>query len=72
MISKIKELFGKSKKYLKEVTDETKKVSWAGKKEIFGSTLIIIITVIIVAAYVGVIDVVMNNSLKFILTGFGR
>jgi len=42
--------------YVKDVQGESKKVSWPTRKELRDSTTVVIVTVLLVAAFVGVID----------------
>jgi preprotein translocase subunit SecE len=50
--------WGQLRQFLRETKIELKKVSWPNKKEIFGSTLVVIVFVLLVAAYFGLIDLV--------------
>ena len=54
-------MFKKLIKFLREVKLELKKVSWPSRKEISGSTGVVIVTVIIVAAYLGILDFVLQR-----------
>jgi len=49
-------LAGRARDFVKEVRSELSKVSWPTREELRDSTLVVITTVLIVAAYVGVID----------------
>jgi preprotein translocase subunit SecE len=42
--------------FLQEVHAETKKVTWPNRKDIFGSTLVVIVAVFVIAGFLGVID----------------
>ena len=50
--------------YLKEVRLELKKVVWADRSEVIQMTLIVLITSVIVALYVGGLDVVFTKLLE--------
>jgi len=60
-----KKLFG----FLREVNLEMKKVTWPTRKEISGSTGVVIISVIIVAIFLGFIDAVLQQAIRR-LVGF--
>ncbi|MCD6320542.1 MAG: preprotein translocase subunit SecE [Candidatus Desulfofervidaceae bacterium] len=46
------------KQFLREVKVELKKVTWPSKREMIGSTFVVIIFVVLVAAYFGIIDLI--------------
>ena len=46
--------------FFKEVQVEIRKVSWPSRQELRDSTLVVIATVLIVAAYVGAVDRVLG------------
>jgi preprotein translocase subunit SecE len=54
-------MFKKLIKFLQEVRQEMKKVTWPTRKEISGSTIVVIITVFIVAIYLGIVDSVLQQ-----------
>ena len=54
-------MFKKLIKFLREVRLELKRVSWPTRKEITGSTGVVIVTVIIVAIYLGIIDNILQQ-----------
>ncbi len=54
-------MFKKLIKFFQEVRQEMKKVTWPTRKEISGSTVVVIITVLIVAIYLGVIDNILQQ-----------
>lgn len=42
--------------FLQEVRSETKKVTWPSRKDVLGSTLVVIIAVFIIAGFLGILD----------------
>jgi preprotein translocase subunit SecE len=58
----------KVKKFFADVYAEMKKVSWPSKEEIRGSTMVVIVTVIIVAIFIGVVDRILNFGLEKVLS----
>jgi len=54
-------MFKKLIRFLREVKLEMKKVSWPSRREIQGSTVVVIITVIIVATYLGLLDSILQQ-----------
>jgi len=56
-----------TKQFLREVKVELKKVTWPSKREIIGSTLVVIIFVVLVAAYFGIIDLIYTTIIGKLL-----
>jgi len=54
-------MFKKLIKFLREVKLELKKVSWPSRKEISGSTGVVIVSVVIVAFYLGILDTILQQ-----------
>ena len=59
-------MFKKLIRFLREVRLEMKKVSWPTRKEITGSTGVVIVTVIIVAVYLGILDNILQYVMMWI------
>ncbi len=57
----------KAVKFLKEAINELKRVSWPGKREVIGSTIVVIILVGIVAVFVGFVDFLLSKALALFL-----
>ena len=54
-------------KFLREVKVELKKVSWPSRKETIGSTSVVLVVVIIVAIFLGLIDIGLSRLIRIIL-----
>ena len=66
--TKPKENFiSKSIQFLREVKVELKKVAWPSRKQTFGSTLVVIILVTIIAFFLGAVDIGLSSLVKFVL-----
>ena len=59
--------WAKSTQFLREVKIELKKVSWPSRKETVASTAVVIILVIIVSAFLGLVDVGLSSLIRFVL-----
>ncbi len=57
----------KIKKFFTEVKTEIVKVSWPSREEITASTLVVVTLSIILAIYVGLIDVLFANVIRGII-----
>jgi preprotein translocase subunit SecE len=66
-MNKLTQGVGNLKGFLEEVKVELLKCSWPTRKELFGSSVVVIISVIILGAFVGACDLVNMGLLKFII-----
>jgi len=60
-------MFDKTKEFIKEVKVETKKVVYPTRDELIGSTWVVIVTVLIMALFLGVVDLTLSKVVKVIL-----
>ena len=58
--------------FLKDVRSEMRKVITPSREEVQSTTMIVIITVFIFAAYFWIVDSVMDRIIKFVLDHLGR
>jgi preprotein translocase subunit SecE len=58
----------KARKFITDVIAEMKKVSWPTRNELRGSTLVVIVTVIIIAIFIGVVDRILSLGLERVLS----
>ena len=66
-MKKIVELFNALKTFLSEVKIELKKCTWPTRQELFGSTMVVVISVIILGVFVGLSDTVLMGLLRAVL-----
>jgi preprotein translocase subunit SecE len=52
--------------FLREVKIELKKVTWPTRKQTLGSTAVVIVLVIIIAVFLGLVDVSLGNLVRAI------
>ncbi|MFO7675548.1 MAG: preprotein translocase subunit SecE [bacterium] len=60
-------LIKRTRDYLADVVAEMKKVTWVKRKELFTTTLVVIIFSTILAAFIGVFDLIFSQLLHLIL-----
>ncbi len=53
--------------FLREVRVEFKKVTWPSRKQTVGSTVVVLILVLIISAFLGVIDIGLSSLMDLIL-----
>lgn len=51
----------KLKSFIREARSELKKITWPGKKELWYSTVIVIFVTLIIAAYLGLLDLILTG-----------
>ena len=60
--------YQKSVEFLKEVKVELKKVTWPTRKQTTGTTIVVIIFVFVVAAFLGIFDLGLSKLVQVVLT----
>jgi preprotein translocase subunit SecE len=63
----MKDLFKRVRNYLADVWAEMKKVSWVQRKELFTTTLVVIIFSTVLALFIGAVDFVFSRLLGIVL-----
>jgi len=59
------------KQFLVEVVTELKKTTGPGKREVYGTTVVVIVAVVICAVYLWVVDMVLNRAMGYVFKVFG-
>lgn len=50
--------------FIQEVKQELSKVSWSTRKELLGATAVVIVVTAIMAAYIGIVDLILSGALQ--------
>ena len=58
----------KARKFVSDVNAEMKKVSWPTRTELRGSTMVVIVTVIVIAIFIGIVDRILSLGLERVLS----
>ena len=58
---------GKVIRFFREVRAELGKVTWPGRKEVIGSTAVVLASVFIVSFFLGLVDVIIQKIMSAIL-----
>ena len=66
----IKEWTGKSKQFYLDVRSEMKKVSWPGRQEVIGTTIVVVVAVFFFGVYLGLVDFLLQHGLARLITYF--
>ena len=67
-----KSTWGKVRKYFRELRSELKKVVWSSPKQVAKNTLIVLVCVLIVGAFVWVFDFVANYGITTLINAFNK
>lgn len=54
-------------RFIREVRTELKKVNWPPRKEVVGSTIIVIVSVFILSFFLGAVDVTLQKLVTYVL-----
>ena len=66
-MERIKEFLRTAQQFFREVRVELKKVTWPSRKETIASTSVVLITVFLVAFYLGLVDLGLSRLIKIFL-----
>ena len=66
-MGRIQATIGRIKTFIDEVRTELKKCSWPTRSELFESTVVVIVSVLIIGVFVGASDVVLLTLLKLVV-----
>jgi len=59
----------KAGQFFSQVKTEMGKVSWPSKNELMSSTLVVLVSSLLVAVYIGVCDLVLSKAVNFLISG---
>jgi preprotein translocase SecE subunit len=57
--------------FLREVRNEMKRVTWPSQREVYATTVVVIITSMVFGIYLWGVDQVLDRGVLWILTRFG-
>ncbi|MCD6521443.1 preprotein translocase subunit SecE [Candidatus Calescamantes bacterium] len=60
-------MFGRLKKYFQEVKGEMRRVAWSEKRVLWTSTFLVIVVSLLIALYLGVVDLLINRLITTII-----
>jgi|CXWL01.1.fsa_nt_gi preprotein translocase subunit SecE len=68
---KAKGLWGQTMAFLKDVRVEMTKVTWPTWAELKGQTIVVIVAVLMIATFIGIVDLFLSNTIKVLVTKLG-
>jgi preprotein translocase subunit SecE len=63
--------FERGRLFLREVRNELKRVTWPGSKEVYATTVVVILVSIFFGVYLFSIDVVLDAAAQWVFRRFG-
>ncbi len=60
-----------AKQFLREVKQELKKVTWPSRKDTLSATVIVLVTVFVIAVFLGIVDSGLSSLIKMFLSRAG-
>ena len=63
--------WGRTRTFLTQVRNEIERVTWPSRKEVYATTVVVILTSIIFGVYLWGIDLVLNAVAGFLFRTFG-
>ncbi|MEJ2077471.1 MAG: preprotein translocase subunit SecE [Acidobacteriota bacterium] len=70
MLQKLQDLPGKISTFVTDVRSEMRKVTWPSKKEVYGTTIVVIVTVFFFGFYLFLIDSILQVAVNRIFQAF--
>ena len=64
---KIRQFIDRAVQFLREVKVELKKVTWPSRKQTVGSTVVVIVLVLVISLFLGVVDVGLSSLIRVVL-----
>ena len=64
--------WGRSRRFLSEVRNEMGRVTWPSQKEVYATTLVVILFSVAMGLYLWVIDLILTQGLGWVYGFFGR
>jgi len=60
-----------SREFLTEVRNEMKRVTWPAKREVYATTVVVILTSVFFGLYLFGVDLLLNNAVQWVVKRFG-
>jgi len=70
MLEKLQQLPSRTVSFYGDVKAELRKVTWPSKKEVYGTTIVVIVTVFFFGIYLFLVDSMLQMMIKWLLNSF--
>lgn len=69
--SKATNWFGRAGEFITEVRNEMKRVTWPSQREVYATTLVVILTSVFFGLYLWSVDLLLERGVVWVFTRFG-
>ena len=63
--------WGRARRFLTEVKNETARVTWPSRKEVYATTVVVILTSILFGLYLWGVDLILTRTIEWIYRTLG-
>jgi preprotein translocase subunit SecE len=63
--------WGRARRFLSEVRNETARVTWPSRKEVYATTIVVILTSTFFGVYLFSVDLLVDTIIRFVYRSFG-
>jgi len=63
--------FGRARRFLSDVRSELSRVTWPTRREVWATTLVVILTSTVFGVYLYVVDIGLSEFVQFLIGRFG-
>jgi preprotein translocase subunit SecE len=63
--------WSRTREFLTEVRNEMKRVTWPARREVYATTVVVILTSMFFGLYLFAVDIGLNNLVQWIFNRFG-
>jgi preprotein translocase subunit SecE len=63
--------YGRARRFLSEVRNETARVTWPSRKEVYATTIVVILTSAFFGVYLFSVDLLVDTIIRFVYRSFG-
>ncbi len=63
--------FGRGRRFLSEVRTETTRVTWPSRREVWATTIVVILTSAVFGLYLWTIDLGLSRAVAWVMKAFG-
>ncbi len=63
--------WSRTREFLTEVRNEMKRVTWPSQREVYATTVVVILTSVFFGLYLFGVDIALNNGVQWVFNRFG-
>lgn len=70
MLEKVKDAPRNAVNFYGDVKNELRKVTWPSQKEVYGTTVVVIVTVFFFGFYLFLVDIILRSAVQYVFALF--